>query len=73
MKTLLCLLLTASAKDHFIVNEGNAVEYNEHRMVQSGQEIERCLFKTAAIDGSGSIDELCVTYSASSSAGFKWF
>lgn len=37
MKNLLCLLLAgALAKDHFIVNEGPADTYNEHRMVKAG-------------------------------------
>ena len=72
MKSLLCLLLTASAKDHFIVNEGKAIDYNEHAIVQSGKSIEKCFFKSAAIDSSNTLDQFCLTYSASSSTGFAW-
>jgi len=55
-------MASISAKDHFVVNEGHANGYDEHKMVQSGDEIERCLFYAPAIDGSGDEDKLCVTY-----------
>jgi hypothetical protein len=69
---LTTLLLSIAAKDHFIVNEGKANDYDEHAMVQSGDEIEKCLFYAPAIDDSGDADKLCVTYQGSSSVGFKW-
>ena len=55
-------MASISAKDHFVVNEGHANGYDEHKMVQSHNEIERCLFYAPAIDGSGDEDKLCVTY-----------
>jgi len=66
------LLVGTNAKDHFIVNEGKANGYDEHKIVKSGEEIERCLFYAPAIDSSGDEDKLCVTYQGSSSVGFKW-
>ena len=69
---ILAFLTDITAKDHFLVNEGKANGYDEHKIVKSGEEIERCLFYAPAICGSGDEDKLCVTYTGSSSVGFKW-